>query len=257
MQFNSLGDFLAMGGYAFYVWASYAVAVIVLATNIVVPWLRLRSARDRLARDRRLAKATDTWCPNTLSSKRSGTGESNEISVEGAMKARHARLLLVSVLVAGVGGAATLATMAMGENMLYFYSPTQLSQGAAQPGQAVRVGGLVVSGSVQRGDGLEVSFDLTDNAQSVTVRYTGILPDLFREGQGIVARGSMAGTVDSRRSKYLRSTMRNTCRRRWRTHCRRRAHRNNNSCWIRLPGVCARVRNGWRNISQHTDLPLG
>lgn len=109
------------------------------------------------------------------------------------MKARHARLLLVSVLVAGVGGAATLATMAMGENMLYFYSPTQLSQGAAQPGQAVRVGGLVVSGSLQRGDGLEVRFDLTDNAQSVTVRYTGILPDLFREGQGIVARGSMAG----------------------------------------------------------------
>ena len=103
---------------------------------------------------------------------------------------RKQRLIFVVVLVLGVGAAVGLGIRAMGENMLYCYSPTQIKAGEAPAGRAVRVGGLVVEGSVQRETGkLDVHFDLTDNAEEVSVVYAGILPDLFREGQGIVAMG--------------------------------------------------------------------
>ena len=109
------------------------------------------------------------------------------------MTARRQRMLFVGVVLAGVAVAAALAFRAIGENMLFFFSPTQLQAGEAPVGQPVRVGGLVVDGSVRREPGdLTVQFDLTDNASTVTVHYRGILPDLFREGQGIVARGRLA-----------------------------------------------------------------
>ena len=98
-------------------------------------------------------------------------------------------MIFVTLLVAGVAAAAGLVIAAMGENMLYFYSPSQIRAGEAPSGPSIRVGGLVVDGSVQRGQGLEISFSLTDGAQTVDVSYAGILPDLFREGQGIVASG--------------------------------------------------------------------
>ena len=98
-------------------------------------------------------------------------------------------MLFVGMIVAGVAAAAGLVIAAMGENMLYFYSPSQIRAGEAPSGPDIRVGGLVVEGSVRRGDGLEVSFTLTDGAEAVDVSYAGILPDLFREGQGIVASG--------------------------------------------------------------------
>ena len=98
-------------------------------------------------------------------------------------------MLFVGVIVAGVAAATGLVIAAMGENMLYFYSPSQIRAGEAPSGPSIRVGGLVVEGSVRRGEGLEVSFTLTDGAEAVDVRYAGILPDLFREGQGIVASG--------------------------------------------------------------------
>ena len=79
------------------------------------------------------------------------------------------------------------------ENLLYFYSPTQVKAGEAPQTHSFRVGGLVVDGSVKRApDSLMVQFDVTDNVESMTIEYTGILPDLFREGQGIVAMGSFA-----------------------------------------------------------------
>ena len=105
------------------------------------------------------------------------------------MTRRRQRMLFVGVLVAGVAAATGLVIAAMGENMLYFYSPSQIRAGEAPNGPDIRVGGLVVDGSVRRGQGLEVSFTLTDGAASVDVRYAGLLPDLFREGQGIVASG--------------------------------------------------------------------
>jgi cytochrome c-type biogenesis protein CcmE len=108
------------------------------------------------------------------------------------MNRRRTRMVFVAVVLAGVALATALALTAIGENMLYFFSPSQIRAGEAPAGQTMRVGGLVVEGSVKRDpDSLTVSFDLTDSAQSVSVRYTGILPDLFREGQGIVAIGAL------------------------------------------------------------------
>ena len=84
-----------------------------------------------------------------------------------------------------------LGLTAFQENLLYFYSPTQVAAGDAPDNHSYRVGGLVVAGTVTRKpDSLDVQFDLTDNTETMTVQYTGILPDLFREGQGIVAMGS-------------------------------------------------------------------
>ena len=94
------------------------------------------------------------------------------------------------MVVFGVAVAAVLGLTAFEENLLYFYSPTQVAAGEAPDNRKFRVGGLVVAGSVVRAtDSLLVKFDLTDNAKTMTVEYSGILPDLFREGQGIVALG--------------------------------------------------------------------
>ena len=105
---------------------------------------------------------------------------------------RRQRLVLVGLLVAGVGIAVSLALLALQENINLFFSPSQVVAGEAPVGSPFRLGGMVVDGSVSRaGESLEIRFDLTDTANTVTVTYTGILPDLFREGQGIVAQGSV------------------------------------------------------------------
>ena len=103
---------------------------------------------------------------------------------------RRKRLALVGLVLLGVGSAVALAVTAFQENMLYFFSPSQVAAGEAPPGHVFRLGGLVANGSLERmDDGLTVRFDVTDNAKIVPVAYTGLLPDLFREGQGIVALG--------------------------------------------------------------------
>ena len=112
-------------------------------------------------------------------------------------------MLFVGVIVAGVAAATGLVIAAMGENMLYFYSPSQVRAGEAPSGPRVRVGGMVVDGSVRRGGGLEVSFSLTDGAGTVDVSYAGILPDLFREGQGIVAAGVLEAGAGLRADEVL------------------------------------------------------
>ncbi|MBL6918812.1 MAG: cytochrome c maturation protein CcmE [Gammaproteobacteria bacterium] len=105
---------------------------------------------------------------------------------------RRQRLVLVGLLVAGVGIAVSLALLALQENINLFFSPSQVVAGEAPVGSPFRLGGMVVDESVSRaGESLEIRFDLTDTANTVTVAYTGILPDLFREGQGIVAQGSV------------------------------------------------------------------
>jgi cytochrome c-type biogenesis protein CcmE len=106
------------------------------------------------------------------------------------MNKRSKRKLLVTMVLLGVAIAAVLGLTAFEENLLYFYSPTQVKAGEAPDNRKFRVGGLVINGSVDRSsDSLLVKFDLTDNAATMTVEYSGILPDLFREGQGIVAMG--------------------------------------------------------------------
>ena len=106
--------------------------------------------------------------------------------------ARKKRLYLVALMVIGVGIAVAFALNAFNQNLMFFYSPTEVIGGEAPRDHTFRLGGLVTDGSVQRQpDGLTVQFDVTDTAKNVTVQYTGILPDLFREGQGIVAHGSL------------------------------------------------------------------
>ncbi len=105
---------------------------------------------------------------------------------------RKKRLYLIVLMVAGIGIGIGLALNAFNDNLMFFYSPSEVVAGEAPAGHPIRVGGLVTTGSVKRQEnGLTVRFDVTDNAESVTVEYTGILPDLFREGQGIVARGKL------------------------------------------------------------------
>jgi cytochrome c-type biogenesis protein CcmE len=111
------------------------------------------------------------------------------------MKARHQRLFAIGLVLAGVGLGTTFLLKAMNQNILYYYSPTQLEAGEAPEDRRFRVGGLVVDDSIARTDGtMEVRFTLTDEAHVIPVVYTGILPDLFREGQGIIAHGRMQGT---------------------------------------------------------------
>lgn len=105
---------------------------------------------------------------------------------------RKKRLILIAMMVAGVGVAIAVALKAFNENLMFFYTPSAVAGGEAPAGHLIRVGGLVTNGSVKRqADGLTVIFDITDNAETIRVQYTGILPDLFREGQGIVARGRL------------------------------------------------------------------
>lgn len=106
---------------------------------------------------------------------------------------RKKLLIMVVCIVIGMGGATALALKAFQENLMYFYSPSQVKNGEAPETRNFRIGGLVVKGSVKRNpENLKVSFDLTDTLKTVTVHYEGILPDLFREGQGIVANGRLA-----------------------------------------------------------------
>ncbi|MCW8844203.1 MAG: cytochrome c maturation protein CcmE [Gammaproteobacteria bacterium] len=108
------------------------------------------------------------------------------------MTARQQRMLIVILVLIGVGIATTFGLRAFQENLLYYYSPSAVQAGEAPVGRKFRVGGLVVPGTVKRTDGeIDVSFDLTDNAAMVTVEFAGILPDLFREGQGIIAHGKL------------------------------------------------------------------
>jgi len=109
------------------------------------------------------------------------------------MTPRRRRMLVVSLILAGVGLAAFFGLTAFQKNLLYFLTPSQVAQGEAPKGHSFRIGGLVVKGTVKRApDTLEVHFDLTDGNRTVGVTYTGILPDLFREGQGIIAIGKLS-----------------------------------------------------------------
>ena len=111
------------------------------------------------------------------------------------MSPRRKRLFLVLGSVAGVGLACALALQAFQDNVLYYYSPSQVAAGEvdAEDERRIRVGGLVEDGSIDRISGdMAVNFEVTDGKESVRIRYEGILPNLFREGQGIIAHGRFA-----------------------------------------------------------------
>lgn len=104
---------------------------------------------------------------------------------------RKRRLILIIMMLLGIGLAAFLILRALEENVLFFFSPTEVKAGKAPIGQPFRAGGLVVKGSVIYGGGLGVAFVVTDHKENLSVFYDGILPDLFREGQGIIALGTL------------------------------------------------------------------
>jgi cytochrome c-type biogenesis protein CcmE len=105
---------------------------------------------------------------------------------------RRRRLMLVLGIVAGVGIAGALALSAFRENVTFFFDPSQVAAGQVPAGQRFRLGGMVTQGSLKRAPGsLEVQFVVTDFSHSVPVSYTGVLPDLFREGAGVVAHGRL------------------------------------------------------------------
>jgi len=108
------------------------------------------------------------------------------------VKARHKRLGFVLIGVAGLSVAAALMLRAFNSNMVFFYSPSQVLAGEVAQNSTFRLGGLVEDGSLKReDDGLTVHFLVTDKAQTVSVKYVGILPDLFQEGQGVVTQGRL------------------------------------------------------------------
>ena len=105
---------------------------------------------------------------------------------------RKQKLFIILFMLGGIALAVTLMLVALKENINLFYTPTQIAAGEAPINRTIRAGGMVVEGSVTRAkDGLTVLFDVTDGKDIVTIEYEGILPDLFREGQGIVALGQI------------------------------------------------------------------
>jgi cytochrome c-type biogenesis protein CcmE len=108
------------------------------------------------------------------------------------MKPRHKRLILVVIALALLGLGATFVLKAFRSNLVFFYTPTEVFAGQVPQGQAFRIGGMVLEDSLQRNeDGVTVRFAVTDTIENVPVQYTGILPDLFQEGKGVVAQGRM------------------------------------------------------------------
>jgi cytochrome c-type biogenesis protein CcmE len=100
--------------------------------------------------------------------------------------------MLVGLILLGVGGAVAFALTAFQDNLLYFYSPSDVTAGKAPNDRVIRIGGMVPTGSYKRAAGsLEARFVLTDFQHDIAVSYTGVLPDLFREGQGVIARGKL------------------------------------------------------------------
>ena len=109
------------------------------------------------------------------------------------MTRRGRRLALIGAALAVVGAAAGLALYALSDSIVFFYSPSEVIQKAVASGARLRVGGLVKAGSVVKTADQNVTFVLTDGAHDLKVAYQGLLPDLFREGQGVVAEGVLAG----------------------------------------------------------------
>src|SRR6187402_1265372 len=112
------------------------------------------------------------------------------------MTRKQRRLTLIGAGLGVLGLAAALVLFALKDSIVFFNSPTDVVEKHVDPGSRIRLGGLVKEGTLKRGDNLQVSFEVTDGNKSVPVSYTGILPDLFREGQGVVTEGTLntAGT---------------------------------------------------------------
>ncbi|MEO8102039.1 MAG: cytochrome c maturation protein CcmE [Betaproteobacteria bacterium] len=120
------------------------------------------------------------------------------------MKARYKRFMWVAMGLVVVAVATTLVLRAFNSNLVFFFTPSEVAQKKAPQDRAIRMGGLVTAGSLKRNpDGLTVMFEVTDTAQAIPVSFTGILPDLFKEGKGVVAQGKMGADGVFRASEVL------------------------------------------------------
>ncbi len=118
------------------------------------------------------------------------------------MKPRHKRITAIAVSVAALGIAAALVLSAFQKNLVFFFTPSQVAAHEAPQGRSFRIGGMVVPGSLKR-EGVNVEFTVTDTAKSMRVTYRGQLPDLFREGKGVVAQGQLGADGMFRASEVL------------------------------------------------------
>lgn len=120
------------------------------------------------------------------------------------MKPRHKRFVMIAAGLAALGIAAMLVLNAFRSNLVFFFTPTQVAKGEAPVAVNFRIGGLVEKGSITReSDGLTVHFVVTDTAKNINVVYTGILPDLFKEGKGVVAQGKLQADGQFRAEQVL------------------------------------------------------
>ena len=120
------------------------------------------------------------------------------------MKPRHKRIAMIAGGLAALGAAAAFVLAAFRENLVFFFTPTQVVGREAPQGRAFRIGGLVETGSLTREtDSLTVRFRVTDTAKTIPVVYTGLLPDLFREGKGVVAQGTLGPDGTFRATEVL------------------------------------------------------
>ena len=118
------------------------------------------------------------------------------------MKPRHKRITAIAVGVAALGIAAALVLAAFQKNLVFFFTPSQVAANEAPQGRSFRIGGMVVPGSLKR-EGVNVEFTVTDTAKSMRVTFRGQLPDLFREGKGVVAQGQLGADGMFRASEVL------------------------------------------------------
>jgi cytochrome c-type biogenesis protein CcmE len=109
------------------------------------------------------------------------------------MTRKQRRFAMIMSGLAVLGLAAGLVLYALRDTIVFFYTPSEMAEKHVGPGERIRLGGLVENGSLKRGDGMTVSFVVTDKVKSLAVTYSGQLPDLFREGQGVVAEGKLDG----------------------------------------------------------------
>ena len=107
------------------------------------------------------------------------------------MTRKQRRAVFIGLAVAVLSLAVLLVAVALRDTIVFFHTPTEVLEKAVSPGKRIRLGGLVAQGSLKRGAGKEVEFDVTDTRRTISVSYTGILPDLFREGQGVVTEGKL------------------------------------------------------------------
>ncbi|MBL4820072.1 MAG: cytochrome c maturation protein CcmE [Gammaproteobacteria bacterium] len=197
IQFSSFSEFLNMGGYAFNVWTVYLLFAIFVSVNLIAPVRKRKQIMQDLKRRVSMSELSES----TTSASRERR-DSEAVGGELMKPLRRKRLSIVIFIALGLSVGISLVLYALRQNINMFFTPTQVVSGEVASGQKIRIGGMVKEGSVRSVDGsLEVRFIATDYASDVTIHYEGILPDLFREGQGVVVEGLVdtAGVLQASR----------------------------------------------------------